>query len=103
MTVDWLAVCRRAAQGAHAALASYPLREELSGVEAPTLIVWGTHDTLVGAEQADELERLIPHASKVVFERTGHVPMLERPARFNEVVDDFIAAPASVPDGEVVA
>src|SRR4051794_16891815 len=28
------------------ALASYPLRDELADVQAPTLIVWGTHDTL---------------------------------------------------------
>jgi pimeloyl-ACP methyl ester carboxylesterase len=74
------------------ALASFPLRDELSDVACPTLIVWGTHDTLVGAEHADELERLIPHARKVVFERTGHVPMLERPERFNAAVDEFLAA-----------
>jgi pimeloyl-ACP methyl ester carboxylesterase len=74
------------------ALASFPLREELPDIACPTLIVWGTHDTLVGAEHADELARLIPDARKVVFERTGHVPMLERPARFNAAVDEFLAA-----------
>ncbi len=57
----------------------------------PTLVVWGTHDTLVGVEHAHELERLIPDARKLVMERTGHVPMLERPARFNEEVEAFLA------------
>jgi pimeloyl-ACP methyl ester carboxylesterase len=84
------------------ALASFPLREELPDVACPTLIVWGTHDTLVGAEQADELERLIPHAQKVVFARTGHVPMLERPARFNAAMETFLAA-ADAAGGAVAA
>jgi pimeloyl-ACP methyl ester carboxylesterase len=73
------------------ALASYPLRDELADVRVPTLLVWGTDDTLVGAEQADELERLIPGARKIVFAQTGHVAMLERPARFNDVMEEFLA------------
>jgi pimeloyl-ACP methyl ester carboxylesterase len=72
------------------ALASFPLRDELPEIACPTLVVWGTHDTLVGAEHADELERLIPNSRKVVFERTGHVPMLERPERFNAELDAFL-------------
>jgi pimeloyl-ACP methyl ester carboxylesterase len=73
------------------ALADYPLREELSQVEAPTLIVWGTHDTLVSVNHAHELESLLPNARTEFFGRTGHVAMLERPERFNRVVSDFIA------------
>jgi pimeloyl-ACP methyl ester carboxylesterase len=73
------------------ALADYPLREELSQVKCPTLIVWGTHDTLVSVKHASELEHLIPNARKVIFERTGHVAMLERPERFNAAVTEFLA------------
>ena len=39
---------------------------------------------------AYEYERLIPGARKVIFEDTGHVPMIERPARFNRVVEEFL-------------
>jgi 4,5:9,10-diseco-3-hydroxy-5,9,17-trioxoandrosta-1(10),2-diene-4-oate hydrolase len=80
------------------ALSNYPLREELSKVQAPTLITWGAQDTLVGVRHADELERLIPNARKVIFERTGHVQMLERPERFNRVVGEFLGAPAPTAD-----
>ena len=73
------------------ALADYPLREELSKVEAPTLVVWGTHDTLVSVKHAHELEELIPNARKAIFGRTGHVAMLERPERFNRTVAEFLA------------
>jgi pimeloyl-ACP methyl ester carboxylesterase len=73
------------------ALADYPLRDELSQVTVPTLIVWGDADPLVGVAHAKELEQLIPQARAVVYERTGHVVMAERPERFNEEVDRFLA------------
>ncbi len=73
------------------ALASYSLRDELEQVVAPTLIVWGTDDALVGVEHAAELEALIPGARKSIYERTGHVVMLERPGRFNRELSAFVA------------
>jgi pimeloyl-ACP methyl ester carboxylesterase len=72
------------------ALASYPLREELPRIGAPTLVVWGAHDTLVGVKHAWETSRLIPNSETVIFERTGHEAMIERPARFNRVLREFI-------------
>jgi pimeloyl-ACP methyl ester carboxylesterase len=42
-------------------------------------------------KDADEFERLIPDARKVVMRDTGHVPQLERPGAFNDVLMDFIA------------
>jgi pimeloyl-ACP methyl ester carboxylesterase len=82
-----------------AALGNYPLREELPRIQCPTMVVWGTDDTLVSVKHAHELEALIPNSTKVIFERTGHVPMLERPARFNRVVEEWLSEPASAGDG----
>ncbi|HVL96520.1 MAG TPA: alpha/beta hydrolase [Solirubrobacteraceae bacterium] len=76
------------------ALADYPLREELAKVACPTLIVWGTDDTLVSVRHAHELETLLPNARKEIFEATGHVAMLERPERFNRLVGEFLSAGA---------
>ncbi|MEA2126042.1 MAG: hypothetical protein QOI80_2824 [Solirubrobacteraceae bacterium] len=73
------------------ALASYSLRDELEKVTAPTLIVWGDADPLVGVSHARELEQLIPGARAVIYERTGHVVQLERPERFNADVEAFLA------------
>jgi pimeloyl-ACP methyl ester carboxylesterase len=73
------------------ALADYPLEEELPKISSPTLIVWGEHDQLVPARDAERLEELIPGARREVFERTGHVAMLERPERFNRLLRDFLA------------
>ena len=65
------------------AIARLRLPRPPAGDRVPTLIVWGRNDEIVPVEDADEYERLIPGARKVIFEDTGHVPMLERPARFN--------------------
>jgi 4,5:9,10-diseco-3-hydroxy-5,9,17-trioxoandrosta-1(10),2-diene-4-oate hydrolase len=73
------------------ALTTYPIRDRLGEIACPTLIVWGTHDMLVPARDADEFERLIPNARKVVWPETGHVAMLERPEAFNRLLAAFLA------------
>jgi pimeloyl-ACP methyl ester carboxylesterase len=73
------------------ALTHYPIRERLGGIGCPTLIVWGTEDRLVPVRDAEEFERLIPGAQKVVWAKTGHMAMLERPTAFNALVERFIA------------
>ena len=76
------------------AILDYDFRERIPEIACPTLIVWGRDDEIVPVHDAYEYERLIPRARRVIFEDTGHVPMLERPARFNRVVDEFLAEPA---------
>jgi pimeloyl-ACP methyl ester carboxylesterase len=75
------------------ALTDYDFRDRLDDVKAPVLLVWGEDDNLVPVADAGEFERLIPNARKVIFDDTGHVPMLERPESFNDVVVDFFAEP----------
>jgi pimeloyl-ACP methyl ester carboxylesterase len=72
------------------ALTSYPIRDRLEEISVPTLVVWGDSDRLVPTRDADVFEELIPDARKVVYEDTGHVPMLERPARFNADLEAFL-------------
>ena len=73
------------------ALLEYDHRDRLPEIRCPTLIVWGREDVLVPVADADEFERLLPDARKVVFDETGHVPMLERPAAFNDCLMRFVA------------
>jgi pimeloyl-ACP methyl ester carboxylesterase len=73
------------------ALSEYDFSDRLPAISSPTLIVWGESDEIVPVADAHEYERLIPGARKVIFDDTGHVPMLERPARFNRVLEDFLA------------
>ena len=73
------------------ALLDYDFRDRIGDIRCPTLIVWGAEDMLVPVEDASEFERLIPNASKVIFEDTGHVSMIERPEAFNGVLMEFLA------------
>jgi pimeloyl-ACP methyl ester carboxylesterase len=73
------------------AIMSYDFRDRLPEIGCPTLIVWGTEDMLVPSSDADEYERLIPKARKVIFRDTGHMAMIERPQTFNDCLMEFLA------------
>jgi pimeloyl-ACP methyl ester carboxylesterase len=73
------------------ALTDYPIRDRLGSIAVPTLVVWGEDDPLVPVRDAWEFGRLIPDARVVVYEDTGHVAMLERPAAFNALVEEFLS------------
>jgi len=72
------------------AILDYDFSERLPEVECPTLIVWGRNDRIVPVGGAYRYEQLIPNSRRVIVEDTGHVPMIERPALFNRLLDDFL-------------
>lgn len=74
------------------ALMSYSFRDRLERIEVPVLVVWGRNDMLVPVEDAEMFAHLIgDNAHSVIFDDTGHLPMLERPTRFNELLRGFVA------------
>jgi pimeloyl-ACP methyl ester carboxylesterase len=74
------------------ALMRHSFRDNLERIEIPVLIVWGRNDILVPVDDAEMYEHLIgENAHSVIFEDTGHLPMLERPSRFNDLLAAFIA------------
>ena len=72
------------------ALCSYPIRARLGEIACPTLIVWGDRDRLVPVKDATAFEELIADSRKLIYADTGHLSMLERPARFNADVRRFM-------------
>jgi pimeloyl-ACP methyl ester carboxylesterase len=69
----------------------YDFRDRLGDIRQPTLIVWGEKDSIIPVRDAHEFERLIRDSRKVVMKETGHIPMAERPATFNDLMMDFLA------------
>lgn len=69
----------------------YHVRDRLSEIACPTLIVWGERDRVVTARDADVYAELIPGSRKVMFEDTGHLAMVERPAAFNALLKEFLS------------
>ena len=65
-------------------------RPRLTGITAPTLVIWGAQDSLVAPVDADELVRAIPDCELVVIEGAGHNPMWDRADEFNALVLEFL-------------
>jgi pimeloyl-ACP methyl ester carboxylesterase len=63
-------------------------------VGAPTLIVTGEQalDRVVPADGTRDYVRAIPGAGHALLERTGHIGLVTRPARFAEIIGDFSRA-----------
>jgi pimeloyl-ACP methyl ester carboxylesterase len=72
-----------------AALGAHDVSGELAAIAAPTLVVHGRDDVLIPCADAERLAALIPDAELVVFEDTGHLPMVERPVPFNDALLRF--------------
>jgi proline iminopeptidase len=72
-------------------LSDFDTRPQLSRLDVPTLILAGRHDWITPPREGSEpLHSRIPNARLVVFEKSGHFPFAEEPARFIETVSDFV-------------
>ncbi|HSD80482.1 MAG TPA: alpha/beta fold hydrolase, partial [Solirubrobacteraceae bacterium] len=56
----------------------------------PTLIAWGDRDEIIPVAHAYAAHALIPGSRLEIFEGAGHFLHVERPARFAELLRDFI-------------
>ncbi len=72
------------------ALASFDSTKWIKQIKAPTLILAGEQDLLCPSKDYMALAKGIPNSQLFVFDDQGHVPSLERPAEFVQVVADFI-------------
>lgn len=71
------------------ALAGYDILDRLERISVPTLLVWGRDDLVVPAADAPGYNSRIANSELVIFDECGHVPMAERPVRFNRLVERF--------------
>ncbi len=69
-----------------------PAAERLGQISSPTLVLVGDGDAPMVLEIADLLVDQIPAARKHVFAAAAHMVNMERPAEFNQVVLEFLAA-----------
>ena len=61
-------------------------------LETPCLMVYGQNDpALEGSPSADALTSMPEHLHQIVFEQSGHFPMLEEQSKFNRLVADFLS------------
>jgi pimeloyl-ACP methyl ester carboxylesterase len=72
--------------------------EELGGLTAPALVIWGDHDPVGPLAAARETVAAIPAATLHVMS-AGHVPYLADPAQVGDLVSEFAQARAVVSPG----
>jgi pimeloyl-ACP methyl ester carboxylesterase len=56
----------------------------------PTLIIWGDRDSIIPVSHAHAAHAAIPGSRLAIIEGTGHFPHAEEPARFVEVLSEFL-------------
>ena len=66
------------------------LETQLPQLKAPTLVVFGTRDTMIPPEMGRFYKELIPNCHLVFVYDAGHALDAERPEAFVEVVADFL-------------
>ena len=67
------------------------LEDRLKDIHQPVLLVWGRQDTVTPPFVAEKFAELLPNARLVWVDECGHAPMMEHPARFNEILEAFLS------------
>ncbi|KAK4419890.1 hypothetical protein Salat_2401900 [Sesamum alatum] len=63
----------------------------ISPLSQEVLIVWGEQDQIFSLEKATQLKTLVGETARLqVIKNTSHVPQLEQPAHFNNILDNFL-------------
>jgi 3-oxoadipate enol-lactonase len=74
------------------ALASLDLRPELASVKTPVLVLFGEHDEATPPPMSHELAAGLPQAHLEIIPGCAHVPQLQSPKLFLEMIADFLPA-----------
>jgi pimeloyl-ACP methyl ester carboxylesterase len=78
------------------------VKQRLSRIQAPTLVIWGREDRWVPLAHADLFVDAIPNARKVVLESCGHLPQEEKPREVGALLREILAPP-EIESGEATS
>jgi len=66
------------------------LEHKVTHIQAPTLIIWGEHDTIVPLALGQALHQQLTGSQFKLIHGVGHVPMWEKPKEFNQAALQFL-------------
>lgn len=69
---------------------TYDLRDRLGEITVPTLVMVGRHDWITPVDQSEYMAGRIPNSTLVIFEHSGHGPMIEENDAFTSTIRDFV-------------
>lgn len=104
-TQDWrLPGFTAAAESTVRTLASRRRVEQaVRDVQAPTLVVWGDQDRLVGRAVIDRVQDLQPDWQVAILEDLGHAAMVEAPDAYLDTVEPWLDVASDLPTADEVA
>jgi len=69
---------------------SFDVRDQLTKVNVPTLLITPADDLLVGEQAAQELREGLPNAREVILPDTGHMFRFTHPDLYGRTIVDFL-------------
>ena len=88
----FLALAPRTFRSACLALSGLDLRDQLSSVQVPVLVLVGEADEATPPPMAKELAAGLPNAQLQILAGCAHVPQLQAPQLFLDAIAEFIGA-----------
>jgi pimeloyl-ACP methyl ester carboxylesterase len=73
------------------------LNTDLTAIDVAALVINGELDSATRLVAGNELARRLPNARRVLVRGAGHLPNLDQPAAYNELVLDFIGDHTGAP------
>jgi len=83
--------CVAVSQHQESLVATYNVTPHLHRISCPTLVVVGRHDFVCPPSQAQILHEGIPNSQLIIFEKSGHFPMMEERHKFIQAVKDWLS------------
>jgi pimeloyl-ACP methyl ester carboxylesterase len=66
------------------------MAKDLPDMNIPSCLIWGKNDTVTPPEVAVDFHRLLPDSDLFWVEECGHVPMMEHPEEFNQILEGWL-------------
>lgn len=70
---------------------NFDVRQRLSEIEVPSLVVVGDEDKLTPVKWSQYLADHLQNAKLTIIEQAGHMVMLEQPEKLNQAIDTFLS------------
>jgi len=88
---------QRAIQHSLANLQSIDMSSTSQNLNIPCLLVYGQNDQAVEETALqDPMDTLPKHVHQILFEQSGHFPMLDEPSKFNRLLVDFLSLSSGI-------
>lgn len=87
----------KAIQNSVANLQSIDVSRLAHDLNTPCLLVYGQNDPAVVSDTlADPTATLPEHIHQIIFEQSGHFPMLDEPSKFHRLLADFLSLSSGI-------